>query len=715
LAAPAVTQANHSPGLLERDSRGQYDNGPFGAEFKGASQDGSRVFFSTSENLFYFDFDERGDIYERSGSTFPWSTWVSAGEVNGNGFYFAIYDGASADGARVFFSTGEQLDSADTDGGVSDIYERSGGHTTLVSAGEINGNGNFHAGFRGTSADGTRVIFETAEQLVPADQDGAIDIYQRAGGTTTLVSAGQVNGNGAFDPITEAVAGDATRVVFSTEERLTSDDHDNSFDLYAREGATTTRVSEGEVHGSGPHDAFFFATSQDGTRVFFDTDERLTSEDDDNAFDTYERSGGTTTLVTKGQTNGSAETISVGLSPDGAHFFFLTDESFDAGDTDGTADLYERAGGTTALVSTGPLGGNTGALPNYAGVSPDGARVFFATGEQMVSGDTDSAVDIYERAGGTTSLVSTGPAGGNGAFTASYAGVSNDGTRVFFHTNESLVAEDTDSAQDIYERLRGTTTLVSLGPVGGNGPYAADLQGLSPDGKRAYFVTQEQLVSDDTDNAHDVYTAREGGYPRPKAATPSYLPLVVAFEDCGAPNRVHPSPLAFGSCAPPAQTSSLLTVGTPDANARQNAFSGFVRLRAVVGDPGTAGDQADISLDVSASDVRRSADLSDYAGELELRQTFRLTDQDNGPDTGTVLDFPLSFAVPCSVTADTAVGGTCALSTSVDAVVPGTVKESGRMVLEDVAGARVFDGGTDGSAVTTADNTLFLRQGVFVP
>src|SRR5947208_380045 len=44
------------------------------------------------------------------------------------------------------------------------------------------------AEFNGASSDGTRVFFETTERLVAADTDSALDVYQRAGSTTTLIS-----------------------------------------------------------------------------------------------------------------------------------------------------------------------------------------------------------------------------------------------------------------------------------------------------------------------------------------------------------------------------------------------------------------------------------------------------------------------------------------------------------------------------------------------
>jgi hypothetical protein len=712
-AGCAPAHANHSPGLLERSSVGQInDNGAFDAGFAGASQDGSKVFFVTDDALEYTDYDGRSDIYERSGGT---TTRVSTGLNLGSGPYYSIYDGASADGTRVFFSTGEQLASADTDGGANDVYERSGGTTTLVSAGQINGNGDFGADFWAASADGTRVFFATLEQLVGADSDSALDIYERAGGVTTLVSTGQLNGNDPLDAGFLAASTDGTRVFFETQERLTSDDHDTAFDIYQRAGGVTTRASVGEAQ-SGNNDVFFLAASDDGSRVFFESDERLTADDNDNAFDTFERAAGTTTRVSVGQLNDDAEAIPVAISGDGGHFFFLADVPFVSGDTDSAQDIYERAGGVTTLVSTGPLGGNTGSVPVFAAVTPNGAHVFFTTQEQLVSADTDSAADLYERVGGTTVLVSTGPDGGNGASDASYAGASTDGARVFLHTNEALVSADTDSAQDIYERSAGTTTLVSLGQTGGNGPDGAALAGLSTDGKRAFFHTSESLVSNDTDSATDVYAAREGpGFPRPKGASPLRLSLVPAYQPCLAPNRQHGPPLDFGSCAPPDQASAGLTVGTADANGQPNRFAGYVRLATIVGDPALAGDQADLSVALVANDVRRASDLSDYTGELDLRPTLRLTDLDNGPDAGTVVDLQLSFRVTCTATGDTTAGADCNLVTTADAVVPGVIKESRRTLMGSVDPVRVFDGGADGDLDTPGDNTVFLTQGVFVP
>ena len=158
-----------------------------------------------------------------------------------------------------------------------------------------------------------------------------------------------------------------------------------------------------------------------------------------------------------------------GASRDGSNVFFETDESLVSADSDTHLDVYERAGGQTALLSTGPADGNdddSGA--SFDGASEDGTRVFFQTADTLLSADTDSSLDVYERAGGETTLVSTGPAGGNGAIHAFFDGASADGSHVFLETAEPLASADIDSSVDVYERAGGQTTLMSIGPDGGN-------------------------------------------------------------------------------------------------------------------------------------------------------------------------------------------------------------------------------------------------------
>ena len=70
--------------------------------------------------------------------------------------------------------------------------------------------------------------------------------------------------------------------------------------------------------------------------------------------------------------------------------------------------------------------------------------------------------------------------------------------------------------------------------------------------------------------------------------------------------------------------------------------------------------------------------------------------------------------MPCAATpADATIGSTCSVSTTFDAVTPGSVPEGKRSIWE-LGQVQVFDGGPDGVA-STPGNSLFAVQGVFVP
>ncbi len=707
VVAPVAQASHSSKDLLSIGPAG--GNGTPDVFFSFASVNGARVFFETPESLVASDTDTTYDLYRREGGT---TTLISTGPLDGDDAFEDVFPSAtSPDGTRAYFETDEALVAADTDA-FFDVYERVGSTTNLVSAGPAGGNGDFDAFFRAVSDDGTRVFFETDESLVSGDTDASTDVYERTDVTTTLASTG-TPGNDPVPAYFAAISDDGTRVFFETEESLVAGDTDTTYDVYQRAAGATTLISTGTSAGNGPKDAAYRGASANGTRVFFETDESFSPSDADVSRDVYERFSGATSLVSAGGSGPFAAGWE-GSSSDGSRVFFETREPLAAGDTDSFVDVYERSGGTTELVSAGTPG-NGAFDARFVESSALGTRVFFETQEQLGGGDADSAFDVYERSGGTTTLLSTGPAGGNGAFDASLGGASLDGARVLIETAEKLVASDTDSSTDVYERYAGATTHISFGPSGGNGAIAAFFDGVSADGARVFFDTRESLMTSDTDAARDVYVADVAGYARPKGATPLRVSLVPAFRPCAAPNRTHGPPLAHPSCSPPVLESTHLTVGSPDANAKVANSSGSARYQAVVGVPGGV-DDSDVAFALSLTDVRRGDTLADYTGQLQATTTVRITDKLSGPSgtesaTGSEIGFPVT--VPCTATGDAAIGSTCSITTTFDAVTPGAVAE-GKRAIWQFDKLLVNDGGSDG-VVSTTPNTLFATQGIFVP
>ena len=83
------------------------------------------------------------------------------------------------------------------------------------------------------------------------------------------------------------------------------------------------------------------------------------------------------------------------------------------------------------------------------------------------------------------------------------------------------------------------------------------------------------------------------------------------------------------------------------------------------------------------------------------------------PAPDCTVDAPLRVTIPCAATSATG-GATCSITTTADTVLPGVVPEGRRSVWE-LGPVEVFDGGADGLASSTGDNSLFTEQGLFVP
>lgn len=508
------------------------------AHYDGSSADGEVVVFSTKDRLVAGDTDSFEDVYTRTKDPetgLHVTREVSLGPAGGNAPFSAHFDAVA--GFKVFFSTQESLVAADKDG-AEDVYMRNlaNNTTTLISQGSSAcapacGSGSAPAGFAaaGLAAGGDRVFFTTKEQLSPEDEDEARDVYMRdlIAGETTLVSQGASScapacGNGSQGAFFQQASENGEKIFLTTNEALAAGDEDAAVDIYERDlGTSTTQLVS--TSGTCPAlpsgqncDPTFRAASRDGSHVFFETRERISGQDTDASQDVYDWSGGTAALASigvEGAGNGAFDVTYAGSSASGDAVYFETDEPLDrVADTDADKnDVYMRSGGTTTLISTGPTAVNGPEPAEFQWASPDGSTsaVFFSTAEPLVAEDEDEAQDVYMRSGGTTTLVSTGPEGGNGSGNAAFSQATPDGSRVFFLTPESLVAADADRQEDVYERVGGETKLISTVAGGGNGEHPARLNAVSNDGTVAFFTTEERLLPEDPDNEDDIY-ARSG-------------------------------------------------------------------------------------------------------------------------------------------------------------------------------------------------------------
>jgi hypothetical protein len=139
------------------------------------------------------------------------------------------------------------------------------------------------------------------------------------------------------------------------------------------------------------------------------------------------------------------------LSADGSHLIFGSDAKLEStANEGGDPTIYSRdlGAGSTEVVSTDEAGNTlSGAEVGALDVSADGSRVL--VGQELSSDGAGNPLwHLYLHLSGDPESVDLMAGATQGAY---FAGMTADGTRLFFTTKEQLSGEDTDESADVYE------------------------------------------------------------------------------------------------------------------------------------------------------------------------------------------------------------------------------------------------------------------------
>jgi len=208
--------------------------------------------------------------------------------------------------------------------------------------------------------------------------------------------------------------------------------------------------------------------------------------------------GGTTVRasVDSNGAQGSGGVGQIDLSADGRYVVFTTGAPnlVPAGSL-GQVLRHDLQTGETILVSAGP-----GGVPASTGcelpcVSADGRWVAFTTGAANLGPvDTNNLRDVYlhDCETGANWIASGNPGLGPINSLSTNASISADGRFVAFQSPlTNLDPLDTNGMTDVfvYDRVAGTTQLVSIAPDGTLGDFSAVQPSISADGRYVAFVT----------------------------------------------------------------------------------------------------------------------------------------------------------------------------------------------------------------------------------
>jgi hypothetical protein len=356
------------------------------------------------------------------------------GAVGGATGGFYTQNTISEDGSRIFFS----------DAGTGRIYMRepAAARTIPVSAGP--------AYWRAATADGSEVFYTEGEGLYRFDVERETRESLTSGAAGVLGTLGIATENGSY-------------AYFVATGWLANNENSN------KEKAELGKGNLYEWH--------------DGETIFI---ARLSTED---GYDEYDWRDFFSSNPGFAPATGEKSSR---ITPAGTTVLVASRAQLTSYDNAGHGELYlyDATSGQLTCVSCNPSGapatseaylaGNSSIFPApernaflTRNLSADGSRVFFQSKEALVPRDKNEQMDVYEweregtggpdgcsrlsasfseRSGGCLYLISTGESGD-----PSYFGdASADGSNVFFFTRQSLVGQDRDENDDLYDaRVEG--------------------------------------------------------------------------------------------------------------------------------------------------------------------------------------------------------------------------------------------------------------------
>jgi hypothetical protein len=384
----------------------------------------------------------------------------------------------------------------------------------------------------GATPDLAHVVLETCAALTPGAAEvplgGGCDpakpnLYEWSGGGLTLLNSAP---GARLAAQASAISADGSRVYYVDTAVA------GGPQLSLRDGATAKKVDD-EAGGGG----VFQTASSDGAVAYFIKAGHLWryTAAADSAAD----------LTPAGEVLGV-----LGASADGSHVYYVS-----------STGLYRWSAAVTTRVPTGAeVPTDTSNFPPASGtarVSADGSGLVFLSSASLTGYDNtdaktglaDTEVFLYEAGTERLRCVSCRPNGGRpigsstipGAYangelagaTASYKPrvLAADGRRIFFDSEDSLVASDVNREPDVYQwratggdcvRINGCIDLISSGRSEGGARFVD----ASESGADAFFVTDGSLVAADPGSV-DLYDARVGGgFPEP------LLPIPCAGDAC---------------------------------------------------------------------------------------------------------------------------------------------------------------------------------------
>ena len=428
---------------------------------------------------------------------------------------------------QEIFTTAQPFAAGDQDGGALDLYEEDAeGALSWLSQGSQGATADAQVTYDGATPDGSHVVFDTTEALVPAATGLLATGYRSAEylyardvqrGQTELVD---VNDSGALVSSEGAVLGNGAFMAASDTSFLPSD-YDS--------GSTTHAISE------------------DGSKIFFESPppgryEFPLAANKGHAVHLYMRKDGSATVALDDpEADDGSGARYMGAAANGSDVFFVSEEGL-AGDPfkDEELYLYNTEAETLTTISAGAAGGPPidGSVDGVTAIANDGSRVYYvakgklatnANAEGQSASEGQPNLYVYDTTSAENRFVTqlgqpeAEPEPGATGRLDSYLDISRlavptpNGEVLVFVSELDLTGQDPNGTLEVYryDNESEALTCVSCDPSGaggatlaiggegdgaiGGGSYDPPSQSapMSENGDEIFFESENSLVPED--------------------------------------------------------------------------------------------------------------------------------------------------------------------------------------------------------------------------
>lgn len=506
----------------------------------------------------------------RSKAVYPRQERPDSGAGNGGGRYWGFSTDLSA---GVLTAAGPRLTEDGFDGGRGallktlyrrDFFATENPYRAVSPRGSLDPSTGLTPYFSAASADFSRIVFLTTGDPgltpdAPSSADGSTMYsyiwteqglryigYYPDGSVAPEANAWDA----AIQPVASwrTISSDGSSVVWTDSTAGSGKDG-----LYLwRDGAPPLRINRSRLAGPQQNpDTVMQGAAADHSRIFFTarvalTDESSTYEPvnalDENRGSLYmygQESDALTDLAAPNAAGAGVRGV-LGVSEDGERVYFAASGKLAPGAHAGELNLYLwEAGEGVSFLAKLDAGDRTNWAynnfqqgPRTSRVTPDGGTLLFESSARLTDYDNAGRKQayLYDAASDSIVCASCRPDGqpphtdvevnstGGAETVTDYLprNLSDDGRRVFFNSDEALIAADVNGKTDVYEYSDGELRLVSTG----TGDAVSRFADATPDGEDVFFLTRERISGWDTDNHLDAYVARREGvaFPEPQPA-----------------------------------------------------------------------------------------------------------------------------------------------------------------------------------------------------